>query len=150
MHHNWLSCCVYVAAIPLLTRSAGSSGEVTLVSNFTCTGQELSLLACGHRQVTSNSCWYASLVGVQCLGILHIIHTAIILCHNVVIDPINATTPCFDGEVRLAGGRADNEGRVEVCYQNQWGTVCSNGWGRSDAMVICRQLGFNPLGNIAH
>ena len=63
-----------------------------------------------------------------------------------LLDPVNATTPCYDGELRLAGGLAVNEGRVEVCYQNQWGTVCNNGWGSSDARVVCRQLGFNPLG----
>ena len=68
------------------------------------------------------------------------------------LDPVNATTPCYDGELRLAGGRADNEGRVEVCYQNQWGTICNRylRWSINDARVVCRQLGFNPLGVYYH
>ena len=63
------------------------------------------------------------------------------------LDPINATTPCYDGELRLAGGTIANEGRVELCYQNQWGTVCRDGWSVTDARVACRQLGYPVLGN---
>ena len=50
--------------------------------------------------------------------------------------------PCTDGEIRLENGKVDNEGRVQICYNNEWGTVCNTGWGQEEAMVVCRQLGF--------
>ena len=53
---------------------------------------------------------------------------------------IDAT--CTNGAVRLFGGQNSGEGTVEICVGGVWGSVCDNSWGRSDAAVVCQQLGF--------
>lgn len=53
---------------------------------------------------------------------------------------------CVDGKVRLVGGQSTSEGRVEVCFDGAWGTVCHNEWGISDASVVCRQLNHSSQG----
>ena len=48
---------------------------------------------------------------------------------------------CTHGELRLVGGAvAHLEGRVEICINNAWGTVCDNKFSSEDAQVVCRQL----------
>ena len=54
---------------------------------------------------------------------------------------------CTTGIVRLAGSSNAYEGRVEICVNNTWGTVCDDKFGSSEARVICRQLGYSS-GNI--
>ena len=72
----------------------------------------------------------------------------VLLCIFYVLPPLTYTTVdnCTDGSMRLVGGRSPNEGRVEICLNSQWGTVCHDLWGTVDAQVACRQLGYLSTG----
>ena len=49
------------------------------------------------------------------------------------------------GDVRLVNG-SKMAGRLEVCFNGVWGTVCRFGWTAQAATVVCKQLGFNNSG----
>jgi hypothetical protein len=49
--------------------------------------------------------------------------------------------------LRLVGGVSQREGRVEICLNQQWGTICGKQWSNEDAQVVCRQLTLPTIGN---
>lgn len=50
---------------------------------------------------------------------------------------------CVDGDLRLQDGLSVYEGRLEVCHNELWGTICDDVWNQQASNVACRQLGFN-------
>lgn len=55
------------------------------------------------------------------------------------------TSPSQDRKIkfRLAGyPRKHNEGRIEVFYNREWGTICDDDFTLANAHVLCRHLGF--------
>ena len=81
---------------------------------------------------------------VYAVTVSHIIY---LLCNEVLmlhlLDPGLCTT---DGQLRLANGTIQQEGRVEICLNGVWGGICETSWGSPDATVFCRGLGYNGPG----
>ncbi len=95
-----------------------------LVTTPTCRGTESKLAECFE---------FNSALGGLCTHSLD----AGVICDRLINDT------CTNGSVRLVGGAIINEGRVEICLDNVWVTVCDEGFDTSEAAVVCRQLGYD-------
>ena len=83
---------------------------------------------------------------IHCLTnriVFRLIYLIIVIANLCYLD---GTLACTNGDIRLRGGMNSSEGRVEICDNNRWGTVCDDLWGPLDANVACGQLGFASTG----
>ncbi|KAI1238078.1 hypothetical protein IHE44_0012790 [Lamprotornis superbus] len=100
-------------------RMGQGTGPIHL-NEVQCRGTEKSLWNCPFRNITQEDCKHSEDAAVRC----------------------NVPYMGYENLIRLAGGRTEFEGRVEVKRGSKWGTVCSDGWTTKEAMVACRQLGL--------
>lgn len=64
----------------------------------------------------------------------------VIVNSHISLEPSLQRVDCLTGSVRLADQTIINEtveGRVEVCINQAWGTVCETGFGAEDAGTVC-------------
>ncbi len=123
----------------LNTASFGQGTIPIAISSVGCAGNEATLLDCPYH---ASSCSHSQDAGVRC-------HVRTGKCNSTrkrVILLINCQIDCSDGDIRLEGSSRSLQGRVEVCYDGVWGTVCNSLWNKADATVVCRQLGYSSSG----
>ena len=104
-----------------------------MLDNVVCSGTESRLVDCSHGGIGVNDCFHSEDAGVICQN------------PSTTFPP---NTLCLNGDVRLVGGSTIYEGRVELCNNNAWGTVCDDLWGTPDANVVCGQLGYSNEGEV--
>ena len=112
---------LFIGAIAFGSAYFGQGSGPINLDDVQCTGTEAGLLDCTYNP--THNCVHFEDAGVRCL---------------------NAS--CTNGMIRLVNGYTPYEGRVEVCANGAWGTVCDDLWGTPDAQVVCRQLGLPTNG----
>ena len=71
----------------------------------------------------------------------------LLLFHHPAVNAVNnASFECQTGDVRLADGDVAWEGRVELCVNGVWGTICDDLFDAREAGVVCNQLGYGREG----
>lgn len=128
-----------------------------------CTAEESRLVDCNSNSVVT-SCSHSNDAGVtcnrdctyacvmKCDTKLSMIVTDIVVrsasgkghFNNALI--FDLLVLCQNAAIRLVNGSVPHIGRIEICWNETWGTICSRLWSPFDANVACRQLGYAPMG----
>ena len=145
----------------------GAGSGPIFLDDVQCGPNSNQLLECSSRPILSHNCLHSADAGVDCGGkpISMVLNTDVKRSTNItdvsnpvipyahVHNPLTGipflqhSAPCISGHLQLGGGNIANEGRVEICINSAWGTVCDNSWGSTDATVVCRQLGYSTQGS---
>ena len=67
---------------------------------------------------------------------------------HCVISLSNKYAGCPTNNIRLVGSSRANQGRVELCINGRWVTVCDDHWTAVEAGVVCKSLGYLETGKI--
>ena len=121
--------------------SFGEGSGQMILNDIECMGNETSLSQCPHNDSGPHSCVHFQNIGVQCLTGMTIPNKYF----GLLLSYSNLGPRCSDGDVRLVEGTSPVVGTVQLCHNQDWGTVCANGWDDRDANVVCRQLGYTSI-----
>ncbi|CAC5422959.1 Neurotrypsin,Scavenger receptor cysteine-rich type 1 protein M130,Mucin-like protein,Hemicentin-1,Thrombospondin-2,Semaphorin-5A [Mytilus coruscus] len=101
--------------------TAGNGEGMIWLDDVVCSKTKAGIDMCSNTGWGISDCSHLEDVGVRCYGSVEI----------------------FQGDLRLVGGNTSRDGRLEVYYNNQWGTVCDDQFDVVDARVACRQLRYS-------
>ena len=125
----------------------GQGDQPMILADLYCTGSEDSVLDCRRNDYGLQHCSAYEVAGVQCEGN----HTAYMWESDrklVLMSNLLWLDLCSDGEVRITGDTSPTIGRIEMCINSSWRTICGESWDDRAASVVCRQLGRSPHGKV--
>ncbi len=123
MLHSFNFSFSFIGSIGLVGAAFGPGKGIIFLDSVECTGEERSLRDCDSDPLATNNCGHNEDAAVVCQ---------------------TGETICQEGSVQLADGLEGRkyEGRLEICINNHWGTVCDDSYNVQEANIVCRELGF--------
>ncbi|GAB1610322.1 deleted in malignant brain tumors 1 protein-like isoform X1, partial [Argonauta hians] len=123
----------YSVGVATLSGNFGPGSGSIWLDDVNCMGTETSLEDCQYPPLGQHNCDHYEDAGV--------------ICSQPMYDttwsaaPTPPTTKHPENNIRLMGG-TPSAGRVEIYYNNVWGTVCDDQFDDRDARVVCRMMGY--------
>lgn len=126
-----VTCCYSVGAINVNSDLFGKRTTRNIARDVHCSGTEQRLIDCSQSSIPISSGMtyerYPS-AGVICQG-----NTSVL-------------TECEHGDVRLVDGQKMSKGRVEICADGHWASICNTNWGLVETEIVCKQRGLPVSG----
>ncbi|CAG5876785.1 unnamed protein product [Menidia menidia] len=115
----------------------GQGTGLIVLDNVDCRGSETDLSQCHSLGWGVHNCYHYEDVGVTCR------EPTLVGARGFEerTTPSQVNSGLRDGTIRLVNGKTSCQGRVEIYYQGNWGTVCDDDWFLNNAMVVCQQTG---------
>ena len=135
---------VFSDSLPIRRSTYGSFTGPILLDNLICEGHESSLLDCvASDNIGVHNCEHSEDAGVRCMA--QCVESSLrLIPSDDYANDFYLQESSFSDFYFIKDELS--RGRVEVCMNGGWKTVCSDEWDNADASVVCRQLQFSPYG----